>query len=72
MGVDPPFGLYSIYPSRQIALQPNTVQEVGLQSGSLFNIEPDSVEFDPLIVFEELLPTEVYNLLFMGFCVNQL
>ena len=57
--MNPPFGLYTTYPRKQVPLQLNTIQDVGLQSGSLLNIELDSVEFDPLVVFKEALPTQV-------------
>ena len=42
-----------------IPLQPITIEDLRLKSNSLINIEPDSVEFDPLIVFKENLLTQV-------------
>lgn len=57
--MDPPFGLYTTYPRRQVPLRPNTIEELGVESGSLVTIEPGSVEFDPVVVFKEVLPAQV-------------
>jgi hypothetical protein len=57
--VDPPFGLYT-YPCQAIPLQVGTVQLLGLPSGTLINIERSTtIEFDPLLLYKELLPLEV-------------
>lgn len=58
--MDPPFGLYTTYPRRQIPLQPGTIEDLGLHPDSLLNIESDTVEFDPLVVFREALPAMVW------------
>ncbi len=59
--MDPPFGLYISYPRDVLPLQVGTLQTLGakLQSGTLLIIERAAINFDPLHLFKEFLPTEV-------------
>ena len=56
---DPPFGLYTMYPRQEIPLQSTSLNDVGLRTTTLLSIEADAVNFDPLIVFKDLLDKEV-------------
>ena len=55
----PPFGLYTTFPREQIPLQKATLEDVGLQSGTLLTMECDAINFDPILVFDELLKDKV-------------
>ena len=59
MDVDPPFGLYTSYPRREIPLKVGTLQDLSIQTGTLLSIEKDAIEFDPLMTFKELVPVQV-------------
>lgn len=49
-----------MYPRQVIPLQVGTLSVLGLQSGTLISIEKSTnIEFDPLLVYKELVPPEV-------------
>ena len=54
--LDAPFGLSTTYPQREIPLLGGTLKDVGLNSGTVLRVEPDSVEFDPLHCFQRGMP----------------
>lgn len=56
---DPPFGLFTMYPQQEISLQNTSLKDVGLGTSTCLIIEADAVNFDPLIVFNDLVDREV-------------
>ena len=57
----PPFGLCTSVPQKQIPLQASSLTDFGLCSGMVLNVEPEAIQFDPLVVFSSDFDQVLHN-----------